>query len=434
MNKSDSQRIVSVLEEQNYSQTSEIKEADLIVINMCSVRQSAVDRVYGLASKFKELRKKNPQLKTILTGCILQKDIQKLDKYFDFIWSIKTLPSWGNFLKKEVSFYYPLPRDPKFYKKFDLDYLYIDPTKSRQYSVFIPIMSGCNNFCSFCAVPYTRGPEMYRPVKDIKKEVKESVSRGAKEVWLLGQNVNSYIDTNCKIKRNPIYFSELLKIIDDVQGNFWIRFTSSHPKDFPDKLIGTIKKCKKVTEYLNLPVQSGDDQVLKRMNRPYSIKYYKELIKKIKTETPNIFLSTDVIVGFPGETKKQFKNTQKLFEEVKYDMAYISRYSPRPGTLAAKKYKDDLSEEEKKRREKILTDILEKTAYENNQRYIGKTVKVLVDHIQKKKDQLFAIGKTRTYRTIKIQLPTPTSDDLIGKFVEAEVINATPWGLKGIIS
>lgn len=435
MNKSDSQRIASVLEKQGHSKTSKTKKADLVVVNMCSVRQSAVDRVYGLVPKLKKLKKEKPELKTVLTGCVLPKDLKKFKKSFDFTWSIKTLPLWPDFLKKNTSFCYPLPRDSKFYQKFNLDYLHINPSRPHRYSVFIPIMSGCNNFCSFCAVPYTRGPEIYRPAKEILEETKEAISRGAKEIWLLGQNVNSYLNPkNQKTKKGePKNFSELLEMVDNLSGNFWIRFTSSHPKDFSDELIKTIKECKKVTEYLNLPVQSGDDQILKKMNRPYTAKYYKKLIKKIKKEIPHIFLSTDVIVGFPGETKKQFENTKRLFEQVKYDMAYISKYSPRSNTLAARKYEDTVSEQEKNRREKVLTNILKKTAHRNNQKYVGKTVKTLINHIKKKEGKSFAIGKTRTYRTIKTKVPPNTSNNLVGEFVEAKVTKAVPWGLKGII-
>ena len=316
MNKADSEKIARVLENKGYKAASNINEADLIVVNMCSVRQSAVDRVYGLLPKLKNK-------KSILTGCILKKDKNKFRKYFDEIIDIK------EFTKNEQKY-------------------------SNNIKASVPIMTGCNNFCSYCVVPYTRGKEVSRPLKEIICEVKKLVKQGRKEIWLLGQNVNSY-------KYN---FSKLLRTINDIPGKFWIRFTSSHPKDFSDDLIKAMAECKKVAKYLNLPVQSGDDKILKKMNRPYTVKQYKNLVKRIRKKIPDINLSTDVIVGFPGETKKQFENTVKLFKEIKYDIAYINKYSPRSGTAAAK-LKDNVSIQEKKRREKILEKTLKQKSQKN---------------------------------------------------------------------
>jgi len=324
MNKADSEKIAAVLENKGYKTASKINEADLIVVNMCSVRQSAVDRVYGLIPKFKKLQTTNHKLQTILTGCILKKDKKKFAKLFDEIVDIKDL------IKKTRS------------------------KHSNNFSALIPIMRGCNNFCSYCVVPSTRGREASRPLKEIICEVKNLIKHGYKEIWLLGQNVNSY----------KYGFSKLLRAINKIPGKFWIRFTSSHPKDFSDDLIEAMAECKKVAKYLNLPVQSGDNEVLKKMNRPYTVKQYKNLVKKIRKKIPDINLSTDVIVGFPGETKKQFENTVKLFKEIKYDIAYISKYSPRPSTVAAK-LKDNVSFQEKKRREKILEKTLKQKSQKN---------------------------------------------------------------------
>ena len=304
MNVSDSEKIAHLLNKK-YKPASDIKEADLVVVNMCSVRQSAVNRVYGLLPKLKGK-------KTILTGCILKKDKLKLRKIFDEI------------------------KEPEEFIK-----------NNKSFSRLIPIMRGCNNFCSYCAVPYTRGRETSRPRKEIVCEAKKLVKNGVKEIWLLGQNVNSY--------KND--FPKLLKELNKIPGKFLIKFTSSHPKDLSDDLIKTMKECKKVAKYLNLPVQSGDNTILKKMNRPYNVQDYKKLVKKIRKEIPNIILSTDVIVGFPGETKKQFENTKKLFEEVKFDMAYINKYSPRRGTKAFE-LEDNVSPQEKKRREKVLEKII----------------------------------------------------------------------------
>ncbi len=323
MNESDSERIAAVLENNKYK-ASDINEANLVIINMCSVRQSAVDRVYGLVPKLKEQ-------KTILTGCFLKKDKKKLFEYFDYILEINDLAKWPIFPKSSNN------------------YLEIKPKYSNKLSASIPIMTGCNNFCSYCVVPYARGKEISRPAEEIICEIKNLVKRGYKEIWLLGQNVNSY--------NNKIGFPKLLKMVTNIPGDFSIRFMSPHPKDFSDELINVMAKYNKIAKYLNLPVQSGDDKILKKMNRNYTVADYKKLVKKIRKAMPNINLSTDVIVGFPGETKKQFENTVKLFKEVKFDIAYISKYSSRPGTTAAK-LKDNVSIQEKKEREKVLREVI----------------------------------------------------------------------------
>jgi len=418
MNKSDSERIASVLENIGYQPASRETEADLILINMCSVRQSAVDRVYGNIKNFEKLKKENKNLKTMLTGCVLKSDFKKFKNHFDYILSIKTLSKWPEFLKEIKYFYYPNPRDSKFTERFKAEYLNEKIGYSKSFSVFIPISSGCDNFCTFCAVPYTRGSLICRNHQEILKEVKFPIKTGVKEIWLLGQNVNDYQSPTDK----TMDFPKLLKTINMIPGNFWIRFTSPHPKNFSDELIDAMAECEKVTEYLNLPVQSGDDKILKKMNRPYTIEKYKNIVKKIREKIPDITLSTDVIVGFPGETKEQFENTAKLFKEIKYDIAYIARYSPRPETAAAK-LKDDVSPEEKEKRYKILTQILKENALEKNKKYLGKEVEVLVEE---RKNQ-FLIGKSRHYKTIKFE----SNRDLIGQFVKLKIIDALPWGLKG---
>ena len=323
MNKSDSERIAADLKKKGYKPASNEKEADLILVNMCSVRQSAVDRVYGLAPKLKKLKDKKPGLKTILTGCIVKSDRQKLVEKFDLI------------AGKE-----------KYSNCF--------PEYKNQLLAYIPVSNGCNNFCAYCVVPFTRGNLICRSHKKILKEVKNAVgparnaiSNGVREIWLLGQNVNDY--------QSPadasVNFAELLKMVNDIPGNFQIRFMSPNPKNFSDELIEVMAKSKKVAKFLNLPLQSGDNQVLKKMNRPYTVEQYKSLVKKIREKIPDINLTTDVIVGFPGESKSQFENTVKLFKEIKFNLAYISKYSPRSGT-AAFKIKDNVPLTEKKKREK----------------------------------------------------------------------------------
>lgn len=347
MNVSDSERIAAVLNSIKYKITPNINEADLIVVNMCSVRQSAVDRVHFLAHKFKELKKQNPQLKTILTGCVLKKDKKVFVKGFDYILDIKDIKKIPEILLH-----------PNFCdrKKMDIrDYLNITPKYSSKKTAYVPIMTGCNNFCTYCVVPYIRGREISRPAEEIICEIKNLIRNECKEIWLLGQNVNSY--SNVLENNRIVNFPDLLKMANGIPGDFALNFITSHPKDFSDDLIKTMVKCKKLSKRLNLPIQSGDDKILKKMNRPYTVSQYKNLVKKIRKAIPDISLSTDVIVGFPGETKKQFQNTVKTFKEISFDMAFINKYSPRAGTAAAK-MKDDVPWKEKKRREKILIELV----------------------------------------------------------------------------
>jgi len=339
-NVSDSEKIATTLEKMKYKKASSKDEADLIVINMCSVRQSAVDRVFGLNRKLIKLKNKNKKIKTILTGCVLKKDRKKLERIFDLILNIRDLPHWQNFIERRKNL-------------IDCDYFEIKPKRQKKFTAFIPISNGCSNFCTYCVVPYTRGALFCRDHKQIIKEIKKAINQGVNEIWLLGQNVNNYVSP----QDNSIKFPELLKKVNGIPGNFTIRFMSSHPKDFTDKLIENMAKCKKTAKFLHLPVQSGDNKILKKMNRSYTAEQYKKLIKKIRKEIPDINLSTDIIVGFPGETKKQFENTVKLCKEIGFDMAYISKYSPRPGTPAFK-IKDNVSWAEKKKREKILEKII----------------------------------------------------------------------------
>lgn len=415
MNQSDSERIASFLEGQGYKPIKEMKNADLIVINACSVRQSAIDRIYGLKPKLEKLRALNPKLKAILTGCILKSDKKKFERFFDLVISTKDF------------FKFPFYHDCD---KKGIEYFCIKPKQESRFSALVPIMTGCDNYCTYCVVPYTRGREISRPIQEIVKEVKGLVKKGYKEIWLLGQNVNSY----------KFGFSKLLKKLNAIKGNFWIRFTSSHPKDFTDELIEAIAKCEKVTKYINLPVQSGDDEILKKMNRSYTVEQYKKLVEKIRKKIPDVCISTDVIVGFPSETRKQFQNTVSLFKEIKYDMAYISQYSPRQGT-AAYKMKDDVPKKEKKNREKILTKILSETALENNKKYLGRIETVLIE----KRRKNILIGKTKNYKTVRIEvnshkermfvfgLGETSLDNLIGKFIKVRIKKAMEWGLEGCL-
>ncbi len=396
MNKSDSERIESLLENSGFKKSS-LSKANYVFLNLCSVRQSAIDRVWG---KIDNIKKINNKIKIILTGCILPSEKKKFLKKADDILDINNLFNWSILEKK------------------------IDKNKIEK---FIPIMTGCNNFCSYCAVPYTRGREKSRPVKDILDEVNKLIVQGYKFITLLGQNVNSY--------NGGLKFSELLKKINKIPGDYWLSFVTSHPKDMSDELIKCFKTCEHLIPYLHLPIQSGSNKILKMMNRKYTAEEYLKLIKKIKNINPNINLSTDVIVGFPGETKKDFKETAKIMKQVKFDMAYIARYSPRPDTAAAK-LKNNVLQVEKKNREKILNNILKNTALEKNEKLINpsngssKNIQILIE--SKKNNYYF--GKTRNFKNVKIRTvgnQQPTYNNLIGKFIDIKIIKANIWNLEG---
>jgi tRNA-2-methylthio-N6-dimethylallyladenosine synthase len=395
MNKSDSERIANFFDGKGFEESS-LEEANFVIINSCSIRQSAIDR---MESKIRSIRKLNNK-KIILTGCVLEKDKKKLSPFFDYYFPPQDTTKW---ILPEI-------------KGKKEEFFSISPKRSG-ITAYVSIMTGCNNFCSYCVVPYTKGREMSRKAKEVLEEAKKAINDGYKEVWLLGQNVNSY--------KGGLTFANLLREIDNIRGDFWIRFASSHPKDLSLEIIHAIRDCKKVTKYLHLPIQSGDDEILKKMNRPYDTKRYKEIIEEVRKNIPTISISTDVIVGFPEETEKHFINTVKLFRDLDFDMAYIARYSPRAET-AAGKIKETVINEEKRRREKVLEEIIKESAQKRNKSFVGKNLKVLVFRKNKKN---YLIGKTTGYQNVIFK----GKKDYIGKFIKVKITHSSSWGLKGII-
>ncbi len=411
MNKADSERIAGFLEDNNYYENKDYIKADLIIINTCGVRQTAEDRVYGLV---KEIRQKNKLANLVITGCLSKReDVKKrLKNQVNLYLAINQLPDLFKLLKNSN---YLSPYEKKRLVKGE-KYLEIKAKHQTNFSAFVPIGNGCNNFCSYCVVPYARGKELYRKEAEIIKEVKELIKKDYKEIVLLAQNVNSYPN-----------FSKLLEKIAQIKGDFWIRFSSSHPKDLSDDLIEVISKHEKIANHLHLALQSGDDEILEKMNRKYKLKDYINIIEKLRQKRSGISITTDIIVGFPGETKKQFKNTLSAFDKIKFDMAYISKYSQRPGT-AAYKLKDNVKLEEKKLREKKLTTILKETAFSNNLKYLKQDVLVLIDGINRKGKLQ---GKTSSFKTVIIE----NSDDksLIGQFKRIKIIKVREFNLIGKI-
>lgn len=325
-NEADSERITGYYEQKGYQRAAKIEDADIVVINTCSVRQSAEHRVYGLINNIATRNTSHAiRQKIVLAGCMLRYGISDLKK---------KLPQVDEFLRiEDVGFNTSAIRED-------------------QTHALVPIMEGCNQFCTYCVVPYARGREKSRPFDEIICEVEKLVVQGYKEITLLGQNVNSY----GKDLKPMIAFAQLLKELHKISGLERIKFLTSNSWDLTDDIIQSIK-LPKVEKYLHLPVQSGDDEILKKMNRPYTAKQYLNLINKIKSEIPKIAIGTDVIVGFPGETEKAFQNTVELCQQAGFIKAYIARYSPRPGTVAYK-FPDDVSPREKKRRWRILEKLI----------------------------------------------------------------------------
>jgi len=396
-NTADSEKTAEIMENLGYIRAEKMKDLisaknPVLIFNTCSVRQKAEDRIFGLNNKLQELKIVNCKLKIVLTGCMMhysEKDLKKRLPLFDYFIDIKKIKTLEKIL--------PSRRSPVSTRK--------------KISALVPISNGCDNFCTYCIVPLARGKEISRTVIDVMSGVKKAVNSGVKEIWLLGQTVNSY-------KNGEVKFQDLLRMVNNIPGDFWIRFTSPHPKDFSDELIKAMAECKKFAHYINLPVQSGNNTVLKRMGRPYTVGHYKKLVKKIRRAMPDIAISTDVIVGFPGETRKQFEDTKKLFEEIKFDMAFISEYSPRPKTAAAKMFEDDVPHQEKEKRKNELNEILKKTALENNKKLVGQIVKVLN-------------GRTEGNKPIEITNIKHSMLNIKNKFVSVKVAKANIWSLKG---
>ena len=416
------------------SSATALAEADVVIYNSCGVRQMAENRVYG---QIHNLRKTNPNIKIILTGCLANRpDVQRrLKNKVDLFCEIKDFPEKISALLAAFPQHRRLAQsdEPADFSH----YLSLTPKYLNQHSVHVPIMTGCNNFCSYCVVPYARGPEWSRPVDEIIAEIKQLLKNGAKEITLLGQNVNSYNYVDAK--KSKIDFPKLLRKIEKLPCHFWIRFMSSHSKDYSAELIELVTKSKKICEHIHLPIQAGSDEILRKMNRKYTAKDYLELVEEIKSafkknKPDELFsLTTDIIIGFPGETKKQFLESAKIMETVKYDLAFFGQFSPRPGTVAWK-MKDNVSKEEKARRENYLNDILAKTTYAKNKKYQNRTLEILIDKQSDSdgNDKKFTyFGHTRTLKNVKV---FSDKNNLVGEFIRAKITKANVWNLESSLT
>ncbi len=441
MNYSDSERVSSVLEDLGYEKTENPKETDLYLFNTCSIRQKGEDRVYGQMRKLEDWKKINPRLLVGITGCMVRKTSTRNEEKEDRDKLLRKL--------RMVDFVFMITDTHKLpeilaraeHKSFDqipdnqsdrLDYLQVKPHYTSSFQAFVPIQIGCDKFCTYCIVPYARGREESRAMEEIYNECEQLLENGCKEITLVGQTVNSYGKSNLDKQKGTFSqhldpFVELLTRIDKLKekGLNRVRFTSSHPHDFSDALIQAHAELKTLTPHIHLPVQAGDNTTLQRMNRKYSIEHYKQIIEKIRKTIPGSSITTDIIVGFCGETNAQFENTYKLFEDLQFDMAYIARYSPRPGTVSVKAFKDDVPREEKARRWHKLNDILEKCAHDYHQSMEGKNVEVLVESYDESTGE--CEGKSRENKTVQFK-GEPT---LVGTIQNVRIIKGLQWLVKG---
>ncbi|PKQ60337.1 tRNA (N6-isopentenyl adenosine(37)-C2)-methylthiotransferase MiaB [Labilibaculum filiforme] len=426
MNASDGERVRSVIENMGYQWTDKEEEANLIGILACSVRQKAIDKVYSKIHKW-NLWKNKRNLITFVSGCILPSDLDKFLKLFDVIFQMKDLPKLPEMIQQ-----YGVTTPIGLQQGFDAhndnisEFWHVKPNYTSEFEAFIPIQNGCDKFCSFCAVPYTRGREVSRPSDEIVEEVKSLVENGFKSITLLGQNVNSY---GLDKKGEEIDFPELLRRIGDLgnqlKNEFWVYFTSPHPRDMTDEVIEVIAQYKCLAKQIHLPVQSGDDKVLIHMNRKHGMEKYRQIVHTIKRLIPEATLFTDIIVGFTGENDEQFENTRKAMSEFEYNMAYIAMYSPRPGALSHRWF-DDISLDVKKERHRILTQELKIHSKKYNASMVNKTFRLLVKGVAKHEGYLAGLTEGR----INVRFLSENKN-LIGQFVDIKITSAADFSVEG---
>lgn len=423
MNEHDSEVMAGLLEERFYIPTKDIKEADFILLNTCCIREKAESKVLSMLGSLKKLKAKKPSLIVGVCGCMIQQKnivpkILHACPFVNLMFGTNNMAQLPNYLERIEKYGQPV------YEIVDEDSsadLKLPASREFPFKGFVNIMYGCNNFCTYCIVPYVRGRERSRKKEDIIAEVKELVADGAIEVMLLGQNVDSYGNDF----KDSVSFADLLKEIDDIPGIERIRFMTSHPKDFSLELIDVIKNSKHICHSLHLPVQSGSNEVLKRMNRKYTRERYLEIVHAMREAIPDVALTTDIIVGFPGETEEQFQETVDLVETVGFDNAFSFIYSKRPGT-AAEKFEDQIPLEIKKERLQRLNTSLSKWSLYHNKKYEGQNVKVLVEGLSENNDNMLS-GRTDTGKTVIFQ----GDPSLIGKIVNVDITTAQTWVLKG---
>ena len=438
LNENDSEKICGMLEQMGYTQTDKIEEASLAIFNTCCVRENAEERLFGKIGELKNLKEKN-HLIIAIGGCMMQEEhiLEKLKKsfsYVDILFGTHTLHKLPEDLFKV------LETQKKVKDVIDIDgNVYEDLPIKRNSKIqgSVTIMYGCNNFCSYCIVPYVRGRERSRKPKDILKEVEELAKQGYKEIMLLGQNVNSYLRSEMEaIKQGTLQdeagdyqeinsFAKLLRAINQIEGIERIRFVSPHPKDFTDDVIEAIRDCKKVCKFVHLPLQSGSTNMLKVMNRKYTKEQYLNLVEKMKAQIPNIKFSTDIIVGFAGETEEDFENTLDVVRKVGFEQVFMFIYSRRVGT-PGDKMPNQIPEEIKHERFNRLKQLVESQIAENNQSYLGTKQKVLVEGPSKNNEKMLT-GRTESNKVVVFE----GDKSLVGSMVEVKMVEDHLWYFKG---
>ena len=428
LNENDSEKLSGMIEEMGYTRTENIEEADLIVFNTCCVRENAEDKLFGKLGEVKKIKEKRGTIIAI-GGCMMQEEhiVEKLQKsypFFDIVFGTHTLHKFPQDL------YNIILNNKRIEDIINIDGEIVEglPIKrDDKIKASVTIMYGCNNFCSYCIVPYVRGRERSRKAEDILKEVQELADKGYKEITLLGQNVNSYMRMEKAENKNEkiTSFAELLYEVNKIEGIERIRFVSPHPKDFTDDVIEAIKKCDKVCKLIHLPLQSGNTKVLKEMNRKYTKEQYSNLVEKMKKEIPNVTFSTDIIVGFPGETDEEFEDTLDVVEKVNFEQVYMFIYSRRVGT-PGDKMPNQVPEEIKHKRFDRLKELVESQIAENNKNYVGTIQKVLVEGPSKNNPELLT-GRTDSNKVVIFE----GSKELIDTIIDLKIISEHMWYLKG---
>lgn len=445
MNTSDSERVAGVLERIGYEAAEKEEEADLFIFNTCQIKQKAEDKLFGLRKYLKKLHDENQRLRVAVTGCMvrstglnpLYEEANQADKTdnilrvmpeVDFVFRIEDLAQVPELLKKS-------DRSLEFEDDIEdgtlENYFKINPRKTQNYSVFVPISNGCDKFCTYCIVPYARGRENSRDFKEIVEECKKHVEEGAIEITLVGQTVNSYgLSFNDKKSgkfaeygKNP--FASLLREVDKLSANGLsrLRFTSPHPRDFHDELIQAMSELKTVCPYVHMPVQAGDDAVLRRMNRNYRTAEYKEIMNKLKTAIPGIAISTDIIVGFCGETEEEFQNTLNMYREMEWDFCYNNKYSARKGTYAQKRLEDDIPYDVKIERWHKLNDLLKEISRRKHAAHLHGEVEVLVNQ----QIGQHCIGRSRENKEVHFM----SGRKMLGNLAKVRITKTGDWHLDG---
>lgn len=423
MNVADSQRVASALEHLGYSVTPKPEEADVIVLNTCVVRQSAEDKAYGRLNSLRPLKEKNPHLVINLMGCLVGiRNNDALRKRFPFV-DVFSPPSDPSplvaFLTQSEVRAMEESATATRYAYMDGDLVLPEAERGKLVSAHIPVVYGCSHACTYCIIPYRRGIERSRPPEDILAEARALVRQGVKEITLLGQIVDRYG------KDNPAYptLAGLLIRLSEIEGLERIRFLTSHPNWMTDELLDAVASLPKVMPHIEVPAQAGDDTVLENMKRGYTAEQYRALIARIRERIPGVSIATDIIVGFPGETEEQFMNTYRLLEDLRLDVAHLARYSPRPGTVSARRMKDDVPEAEKMRRFRMLEELQERIVGEINARYLGESVPVLFEEKVKQRWK----GRTPTNKLVFVE----SEEDLRGQIREVKITWTGPWSMIG---